>query len=67
MPTLPWIPVESATAPAVVMASRFRLRRLRDVPRSFLDAMRIHKQVRAADGRSACRSSRTRCSGSSSP
>jgi hypothetical protein len=50
MPTLPWIPVGSATAPAVVMASRFRLRRLRDVPRFFLDAMRIHKQVRAADG-----------------
>ena len=38
------------TAPAVVMASRFRLRRLRDVPRFFLDAMRIHRQVRAADG-----------------
>jgi heme-degrading monooxygenase HmoA len=32
------------------MASRFRLRRLRDVPRFFLDAMRIHRQVRAADG-----------------
>ena len=26
MPTLPWIPVGSATAPAVVMASRFGLR-----------------------------------------
>ena len=26
------------------------LRRLRDVPRFFLDAMRIHRQVRAADG-----------------
>jgi quinol monooxygenase YgiN len=53
MPTLPWIPVQSATgdgAPVVVMASRFRLRRLRDVPRFFLDAMRIHRQVRAADG-----------------
>ena len=50
MPTLPWIPVASADAPAVVMASRFRLRRMRDVPRFFLDAMRIHRQVRAADG-----------------
>jgi heme-degrading monooxygenase HmoA len=50
MPTLPWIPVHAADAPAVVMASRFRLRRLRDVPRFFLDAMRIHRQVRAADG-----------------
>jgi hypothetical protein len=50
MTTLPWISVRPADAPAVVMASRFRLRRLRDVPRFFLDAMRIHRQVRAADG-----------------
>jgi heme-degrading monooxygenase HmoA len=50
MPTLPWISVRPADAPAVVMASRFALRRLRDVPRFFLDAMRIHRQVRAADG-----------------
>jgi len=50
MPTLPWISVRPADAPAVVMASRFELRRLRDVPRFFLDAMRIHRQVRAADG-----------------
>jgi hypothetical protein len=50
MPTLPWISVRPADAPTVVMASRFRLRRLRDVPRFFLDAMRIHRQVRAADG-----------------
>jgi hypothetical protein len=50
MPTLPWISVRPADAPAVVMASRFRLRRLRDVPRFFLDAMRIHRQVRAAEG-----------------
>ena len=50
MPTLPWISVRPADAPAVVMASRFELRRLRDVPRFFLDAMRIHRQVRVADG-----------------
>jgi hypothetical protein len=52
MPTLPWItirPVEPG-ATALVMASRFRLRRHRDVPRFFLDSMRIHRQVRAADG-----------------
>jgi hypothetical protein len=32
------------------MASRFRVRRLRDVPRFFLDSMRIHRQVLGADG-----------------
>ncbi|SFO78785.1 protein of unknown function [Geodermatophilus dictyosporus] len=52
MPTLPWfsgpVPVPGTTA--VVMASRFRVRRLRQVPRFFLDSMRIHRQVRAADG-----------------
>ncbi|MGY1616807.1 hypothetical protein ACI797_08680 [Geodermatophilus sp. SYSU D00691] len=37
-------------ATALVMASHFRVRRLRDVPRFFLDSMRIHRQVRAADG-----------------
>ncbi len=52
MPTLPWLSlgdVEPATT-AVVMASRFRVRRLRQVPRFLLDSMRIHRQVRAADG-----------------
>lgn len=52
MPTLPWLPVHSAdpATTTVVMASRFRLRGLRHVPRFFLDSMRIHRQVRAADG-----------------
>ena len=52
MPTLPWISVHSVGpgAPAVVMASHFRVRRLRDVPRFFVDSMRIHREVRAADG-----------------
>lgn len=52
MPTLPWLPLQSGdpTADAVVMASRFRVSRLRDVPRFFLDAIRIHRQVRGSDG-----------------
>ncbi len=53
MPTLPWRAVQQVggpTANAVVMASRFQVRRLRDVPRFFLDSMRIHRQVLAADG-----------------
>jgi heme-degrading monooxygenase HmoA len=32
------------------MASRFRLRRLRDVPRFFADSMRIHRQTSASPG-----------------
>jgi hypothetical protein len=52
MPTLPWLvvdrPVSGTTA--VVMASHFRVRHLRHVPRFFLDSLRIHRQVRAADG-----------------
>lgn len=54
MATLPWLSLSRGSvdtgAPALVMASRFRVRRLRDVPRFFLDSMRIHRQVRAADG-----------------
>jgi heme-degrading monooxygenase HmoA len=53
MPTLPWRAVQhpGAQAPtAVVMASRFRVRRFRDVPRFFLDSMKIHRQVLDADG-----------------
>ncbi|WP_138732161.1 DUF3291 domain-containing protein [Modestobacter excelsi] len=52
MATLPWISLGSIQidTPALVMASRFRVRRLRDVPRFFLDSVRIHRQVRAADG-----------------
>ncbi len=50
--TLPWISVRPAEpgTPALVMASRFRVRRWRHVPRFLLDSMRIHRQVRAADG-----------------
>ena len=52
MPTLPWLsgPTAASGTTAVVMASRFRVRRLHQVPRFFLDSMRIHRQVRAADG-----------------
>ena len=53
MPTLPWHTVqrpETTAATATVMASRFRVRRFRDVPRFFLDSMRIHRQVLQADG-----------------
>jgi hypothetical protein len=53
MPTLPWQAVErphDQTAVAVVMASRFRVRRFRDVPRFFFDSLRIHRQVLAAEG-----------------
>lgn len=35
---------------AVVMASRFRIRRHRDVPRFLLDSLRVHRQVLSADG-----------------
>jgi hypothetical protein len=52
MPTLPWLsghPVDPTTT-AVVMASRFRLRQFRQVPRFLLDSIRIHRQVRASDG-----------------
>ena len=52
MPTLPWITLRSVEpgATALVMASRFRVRRGRDVARFLVDSMRIHRQVRAADG-----------------
>ncbi len=51
MPTLPWATVEKPDgAEAVVMASRFTLRTWRHVLPFFLDAMRIHRQVRRADG-----------------
>ncbi len=53
MPTLPWQAVQRPddhTAVAVVMASRFRVRRFRDVPRFFFDSLRIHRQVLAAEG-----------------
>lgn len=52
MPTLPWITIHPSgpVTTAVVMASWFRVRRLRHVPRFFFDAMRIHRQVRHATG-----------------
>jgi hypothetical protein len=53
MPTLPWATVErpaEQTAQAVLMASRFKLRSWRHVLPFFLDSMRIHRQVRRADG-----------------
>jgi len=53
MPTLPWATVERPADPsttAVFMASRFKLRRWRDVLPFFRDSMRIHRQVRSADG-----------------
>lgn len=60
MPTLPWMPGPAHDGPAtdgaaknvetVVLASWFRLRRYRDVVPFLVDAMRIHRQVRASAG-----------------
>lgn len=52
MPTLPWIPVDEPPpgADAIVMASRFRVRGFRHVLPFFIDAMRVHAQVRKSDG-----------------
>jgi quinol monooxygenase YgiN len=52
VPTLPWITVSepTTTGEVVVMASRFRVRGLRHVVPFFLDAMRVHAQMRKADG-----------------
>lgn len=52
MPTLPWIPVDDPQpdTEAIVMASRFRVRGFRHVLPFFLDAMRVHAQVRKSDG-----------------
>lgn len=52
MPTLPWRTrtAEEGDARAVAMASRFRVRRHRDVPRFLLDSLRIHRQVLSASG-----------------
>ena len=52
MPTLPWTNVEKPpeSGDVVVMASRFWLRGYRHVLPFFVDAMRIHAQVRKADG-----------------
>ena len=52
MPALPWRtgPYESADAPVVVLASRFQLRRYRDVVPFFVAALRIDAQVRHSEG-----------------
>jgi heme-degrading monooxygenase HmoA len=52
MPSLPWTTCDGADpgASAVVMASRFRVRRYRDVPRFLIDSVRIRRQVRSAPG-----------------
>lgn len=52
MPTLPWITVSEPTTPGevVVMASRLRVRALRHVLPFFLDALRVHAQMRKSDG-----------------
>ncbi|MGV9265626.1 DUF3291 domain-containing protein [Kitasatospora sp. NPDC003701] len=52
MPTLPWITPHPATpgTQAVVMASRFELRSLADVPRFFLKSLAVWRQLRTAPG-----------------
>ncbi|SEM52653.1 DUF3291 domain-containing protein [Streptacidiphilus jiangxiensis] len=53
MPTIPWTtPNQPApgTATALVMASRFEVRTLRDVPRFFLRSLAAWKQLRQARG-----------------
>lgn len=51
MPTLPWTTVHpTPTGEVVVMASWFRVRGLRHVLPFFRDALRVHRQVRAAGG-----------------
>ncbi|WP_037856726.1 DUF3291 domain-containing protein [Streptomyces sp. NRRL S-340] len=52
MPTLPWVtpnPARPGTT-ALVMASRFELRSLKDVPRFFLKSLSAWGQVRKAPG-----------------
>lgn len=50
--SLPWKSVGHVPSgdPCVVLASRLRLRRRGDVPRFFVDAMRVRRQVWRADG-----------------
>jgi hypothetical protein len=53
MPILTWHAEYSAVEPhatAVVMSSKFRVRRLLDVPRFFIDSLRIYRQMQRADG-----------------
>ncbi|KQV20062.1 MULTISPECIES: hypothetical protein [unclassified Kitasatospora] len=52
MPTLPWtVPNPPAKhADALIMASRFEVRSLKDVPRFFLNSLAAWRQVRHAPG-----------------
>lgn len=52
MPTLPWSTPNPAPshAPAYVMASRFEVRSLKDVPRFFLKSLAAWRQVTRAPG-----------------
>ncbi|OEJ26131.1 DUF3291 domain-containing protein [Streptomyces agglomeratus] len=52
MPTLPWVTPNAAPphAQAVVMASRFEVRSLKDVPRFFWKSLAAWRQVRSAPG-----------------
>jgi quinol monooxygenase YgiN len=51
MPTLPWtVPNPPQGETALVMASRFEVRSLKDVPRFFLKSLSAWRQVRSAPG-----------------
>lgn len=55
MPTIPWMPGAAATespdsGEAVVMASKFEVKSLLNVPRFFLLSLVVWKQVRSAPG-----------------
>ncbi len=53
MPTLTWQQNHSNADPSatvVVMSSKFRVRRYIDVPRFFVDSVRIYRQMQRADG-----------------
>jgi hypothetical protein len=53
MPTVTWHAEPSTAEPqstVVVMTSKFRVRRFSDVPRFFIDSVRIHRQMQQADG-----------------
>ncbi|GAB6900049.1 hypothetical protein [Kineosporia succinea] len=53
MPTVPWQQLDhemADDAEVVVMASRFRLHRLSQVPRFFLDALRVQRQAARSEG-----------------
>ncbi|MFB8026190.1 MULTISPECIES: DUF3291 domain-containing protein [unclassified Streptomyces] len=52
MPTLPWVTPQPppSDATTVVMASRFEVRSLRDVPRFLLKSLTAWRQVRSAPG-----------------